>query len=172
MTAYFGLPVVSHNDSHRTTDVRHLLRPLARMAQERNVAVLLVSHLNKTNSAEAMTRVTGSGAFTAQARALLLVGKDSDEAGLRLLVLFKNSVAALAPGVAYQIETVILDSPTRPGRDVAGPSGGWTWRSRPTPTRSCTGRTPLARRHAPRASTRSTCGCDRCSRLARCRANR
>lgn len=105
VTAYLG-----GTDSHRTSDVRGVLRPLERLAQARGAAVLLVSHLNKAGGAEAMTRITGSLAFVAAARAAFLIVADPDDEDRRLFLSIKSNLAEKAPGLAYRIEGVVLDN--------------------------------------------------------------
>jgi RecA-family ATPase len=55
--------------SHRNAEVRALLTPLSAMAAQLGVAVVAISHLNKGGGADALSRVTGSLAFVATARA-------------------------------------------------------------------------------------------------------
>ena len=54
-------------DSHKNADVRALLSPLSDLAERFNVAIVVVTHLNKGSGA-AMYRSVGSIAFTAAAR--------------------------------------------------------------------------------------------------------
>ena len=62
VSAYLG-----GTDSHKNADVRALLSPLSDLAEKFNVAVVVVTHLNKGSGA-AMYRSVGSIAFTAAAR--------------------------------------------------------------------------------------------------------
>ncbi|MFH5804659.1 AAA family ATPase, partial [Alienimonas sp. DA493] len=71
VNAYLG-----RADSHKEADVRGVLEPLRRLAEEFGVAVVLVSHLNKGSGAGAMGRVTGSLAFVGAARAAWLISDD------------------------------------------------------------------------------------------------
>lgn len=64
ISAYLGAV-----DSHRNAEVRALLTPLSAMAAQLGVAVVAISHLNKGGGADALSRVTGSLAFVATARA-------------------------------------------------------------------------------------------------------
>ena len=64
-------------DSHKNTDVRALLAQLADLAAKHDVAVVAVSHLNKSGGPAAY-RVTGSIAFTAAPRAAYAVTKDAE----------------------------------------------------------------------------------------------
>jgi putative DNA primase/helicase len=71
VSAYVGTA-----DSHNNAEIRGLLAPLSEMAARQNVAVVMVSHLNKGGAgSEALLRVTGSLAFVAAARAAFIVAK-------------------------------------------------------------------------------------------------
>ena len=64
ISAYLGKA-----DSHKVADVRGALVPIQALAAKYGIAVILVSHLNKSTSGQgAMERVAGSGAFVAVAR--------------------------------------------------------------------------------------------------------
>lgn len=89
-------------DSHKNADVRGLLAPLADMAAHHGVAVLAVSHLNKS-AGPAMYRTTGSLAFVAAARAAFAVAKDKDDLGRRLVLPIKCNLSPDSSGLAYRI---------------------------------------------------------------------
>lgn len=91
-------------DSHKNADVRALLLPLADMAARYRLAVLAVSHLNKSQG-PAIYRTTGSLAFTAAARSVYCVTKDNETPRRRLVVPIKANLAPDATGIAYQIGT-------------------------------------------------------------------
>lgn len=97
-------------DSHKNSDVRSLLAPLAELAARRAVAVLTVSHLNK-GAGPAMYRTSGSLAFVAAARAAYAVAKDKDDPGRRLVLPIKCNLSADSSGLAYQIGVAPNGSP-------------------------------------------------------------
>jgi putative DNA primase/helicase len=100
ISAYLG-----NGDSHNNAEVRALLAPLSEMASRQNVAVVLVSHLNKGGAGgEALMRVTGSLAFVAAARAAFIVAKDPDDEERRLFIPAKNNIAKDIGGLAFRIE--------------------------------------------------------------------
>ncbi len=105
ITAYMG-----GVDSHKTADVRGMLAPLAEMAARRNVALVCISHLNKSAGNEAMMRVTGSLAFVAAARAAFFVGADSAEPSRRLFLPIKNNIGNDRTGLAFSIKPCTLKS--------------------------------------------------------------
>ncbi len=109
ISAYLGGG--AHFDSHRNSDVRAVLAPLAALAARRGVAVVVVTHLRK-GEGPAMYRAMGSLAFVAAARAAWAVARDRDDpAGRRRLFLpVKNNLSLEQTGLAFEL---------RPAGDVA-----------------------------------------------------
>jgi len=100
ISAYLG-----DTDSHVNASVREALAPLAALAGKHKVAVVAVSHLNKSGGA-AIYRATGSLAFMAAARAAWVVGRDPDNEERCLMVPVKQNLAPNEGGFAYRIEAV------------------------------------------------------------------
>ena len=107
-------------DDHRNAEVRGILSPLKAMAERLNAAVVLLSHLSKSGSANAQQRVIGSIAYVGACRANFLFVKDrEDPTGRRVLMLDNGgNLAPPAPTLAYSIEdpgegprVVWLDAP-------------------------------------------------------------
>lgn len=98
ISAYLGRSAENVN-----AEVRGLLSPLAILAAERNVAIVVVTHLRKGEGA-AMHRTMGSMAFVAAARAAWIVCRDPQKPHRRLLLPLKNNLALDAAGLAYTIE--------------------------------------------------------------------
>jgi len=113
ITAYLG-----GIDSHKTSDVRDLLMPLADFAQHYQVAIVGISHLNKNNAQDAIARVNGSGAFVAASRASFIAVKDKDNSARRLLLPLKNNLAKDVGGFAFSIVDVTLDNGLETSRIV------------------------------------------------------
>src|SRR5215475_12167913 len=65
-------------DAYRDQDVRLVLNPLTALAQETGCAILPVRHLTKSPGPKALYRGSGSIAFAAAARSLLVLGEDPD----------------------------------------------------------------------------------------------
>lgn len=97
-------------DSHKNADVRALLSPLSELAERFNVAVVVITHLNK-GSGLAMYRSVGSIAFTAAARTAWAVTKDKDDPARRLMLPVKNNLGNDHSGMAYQVKTAANDAP-------------------------------------------------------------
>ena len=98
-------------DSHNNTDVRGLLAPLAKLAADHDIAVVLVQHLNKSSGSSAMYRAIGSVAFIAAARAAYVVTKDQKNPERRLVMPVKNNLAKDSMGLAYSISTAENGAP-------------------------------------------------------------
>jgi len=96
-------------NAHRDQDVRRVLAPLARLASDQDIAVLGVMHLNKGDTTDVLSRVSGSVGFTASARSVLAFARDPEdaegEAGpYRVLAHAKCNVGPLAPSLRARIE--------------------------------------------------------------------
>jgi RecA-family ATPase len=106
ISAYLG-----GTDSHNNADIRGLLSPLSTLASKHRVAVVAVTHLNKSAQANIMYRATGSLAFVAASRAVFGVVKDPDDPSRRLLLPIKNNLGDDRTGYAYTISTADNDAP-------------------------------------------------------------
>jgi hypothetical protein len=80
-------------DGHKEQDVRQLLSPLAQLAKEKNVCIVLVNHFNKAGAMKAIHRATGSQGFTNAVRFSWAVVADPDNAERRFFVRIKGNVA-------------------------------------------------------------------------------
>ncbi len=109
ISAYMGAGSV---DTFKNSDVRAVLAPLSDLAAETGVAVIYVSHFNKSGTGGALNRVTDSLAFTALARSFWAVLPELDDSGdatgRKLMVRIKQNIAAPVGGLAYHIESVVL----------------------------------------------------------------
>ncbi len=104
VTAYLG-----GVDSHKNAEIRGLLAPLGAIAERHRVAVVAVTHLNKSGGGPAIYRAMGSLAFAAAARAAWAVSKDRNDPRRRLLLPIKNNIAQDTGGLAYRIEPTGVD---------------------------------------------------------------
>ena len=91
-------------DSHKNTDTRGALAPLAKLAAIHMVAIVCVTHLNKAQKSKAMYRSISSIAFVAAARAAWAVTKDEENPDRRLFLPVKNNLAKDTQGLAYTLE--------------------------------------------------------------------
>jgi hypothetical protein len=90
-------------DAHRDNEVRGVLAPLALLAAEKKVAVVMVAHARKAAADFADDTVLGSRAFTGLARSVLHLTTDPDDGERKLLLPGKCNLAAPAPGLAYRV---------------------------------------------------------------------
>lgn len=95
-------------DSHNNADMRGLLAPLSSMAAKHDVAVVLVTHMNKSKDQEPIARVIGSIGLVAAARAGYVVIKDHKNPDLRHFVPVKNNIGNDKDGFSFMIEGVKL----------------------------------------------------------------
>ena len=106
-------PVVAHLagaiDSHREADVRRVLAPLARLADNQGLAVIGIMHLNKSISSDVLTRVSGSVGFGAAARSVLCSGIDPDDEDSRILALVKSNLGRDdVPALRYRMQSATV----------------------------------------------------------------
>jgi len=103
-------PIVSavSGDSHKNSEVRRGLQPLVDLAMESHCVLLGVTHFTKsTGGRDPVERVTGSLAFGASARVVLVtaVGDQGGEvAAKRTLVRAKSNLGAIGDGFEYDVE--------------------------------------------------------------------
>lgn len=96
-------------DSHKNTEVRILLAELNEFATKNNIAIIGISHLNKMSGSNALSRINGSGAFVAVARAVFIVCKDPKKPDLRYFIQAKNNLAKDTVGLEFSIVSSVLD---------------------------------------------------------------
>lgn len=90
-------------DAHRDNEVRSVLAPLAKLAEQHGVAVLMVAHRRRSVASSADDTVLGSRAFTGLARSVWHVSRDPDDDRRRLLLPGKSNLAASTTGLAFTI---------------------------------------------------------------------
>ena len=98
-----GSYLTARTDAHRDNEVRAVLDPLARLAAERGLAVVIVAHRRKGATDHAGDAAMGSAAFVNLARAVWYVGRDQDNETRRLLLPVKMNGAPEPPGLAFTI---------------------------------------------------------------------
>jgi hypothetical protein len=102
---------VGPNDSNFHTVVRKVLSPLAKLATQKRLAVVAVTHLRKLQGA-AIHRATGSMGFVAAARAVWTICRDPADPNRQLFVPLKSNLAATSTVLALSIEAhPTIDSP-------------------------------------------------------------
>ncbi|BBX69019.1 AAA family ATPase [Mycolicibacterium psychrotolerans] len=92
----------SGTDSHRDQDVRRILAPLARLADETGCTILLLRHLNK-GKGDPLYRGGGSIGIVGASRVGMVVAPHPDDENVRVLATVKNNLAAIAPAMTYRL---------------------------------------------------------------------
>ena len=92
-------------DSHKDSDVRSVLAPLVELAEENQIAIIAIMHLNKNISSKVVYRGMGSIAFTAAARTVWLVSTDPNDpdSKRRLLTPVKHNILIEPTGLAFEL---------------------------------------------------------------------
>lgn len=103
-------PVVSavSGDSHKNAEVRRGLQPLVDLAGEFRCALLGVTHFSKgTAGRDPVERITGSLAFAALARLVMVTAKqeaDGDRLERRVILRAKSNIGPDGGGFAYDLQ--------------------------------------------------------------------
>ena len=95
VTAFWG-----DTNDQKNAEVRVVLAQLKKLAEKRNIAIVLVSHLNKSVGADAISRITGSGGLPAASRTTWLVSEKDD---LRTVSCVKSNISENRKGFTFRI---------------------------------------------------------------------
>ena len=104
MQAYLGEKV----DMNRANEVRTVMKGLTKVANQTGCAIVLVGHLNKSQSTNSAQRGLGSMDFRAAARSVLLVGRLKNDRGIRVMVHDKSSLAPEGNSRAFSLDNGTL----------------------------------------------------------------
>jgi len=106
-------PIVSAvaGDSHKNGETRRALQPLVDLASDVKAALLGITHFSKgTSGREPIERITGSIAFGALARVVMVAAREPQAedgtAGRRFLARAKSNIGPDNGGFAYSLEMV------------------------------------------------------------------
>ncbi len=91
-------------DPYKDMDVRKALAPLARIAEETGVSVVVIRHFTKSGRGNAVTAGGGSIAISGVARVVLQVHKAPDDDSKRILAVAKCNVAVVSPSLQFGLE--------------------------------------------------------------------
>jgi RecA-family ATPase len=101
----------AETNSYRDQDVRRSLAPLAALAAELDVSILVIRHLNKTSGNNPVYRGGGSIGIIGAARSGLMVAKDPDDDSKCVLSVAKSNLAKLPASLAYEINSNAAEVP-------------------------------------------------------------
>jgi putative DNA primase/helicase len=105
-------PVVSavSGDSHKNGETRRALQPLVDFAAQAGIAVLGVTHYSKgTSGRDPAERVTGSLAFVAVSRLVMVTGKPKEPGERWRLVRAKSNIGPDGGGFEYDLQRNQVD---------------------------------------------------------------
>jgi hypothetical protein len=91
-------------DTFRANEVRGFMRPLAMLASEMNVAILVVRHLRKASSDSAIQRGQGSMDFIASVRSGLLVVEHPSDPDTRVLAQSKANYSRKGLSLTFEVK--------------------------------------------------------------------
>jgi hypothetical protein len=91
-------------DSHNNASVRSVLAPLSKLANETDIVLLIISHLNKSSNSAGIYRIGGSIGFAGAARVIAVFGKSQMEEGINLFGILKNNLALQGKPLKYRIQ--------------------------------------------------------------------
>jgi hypothetical protein len=116
-------------DSWKSQDVRRALEPIRLLAQERQLAVILIQHLNRrSDTNDALARIADSQGIPALARSVLIWGAspddpEGDQGTLKVLTRAKSNLARASSSLLFRIdETTIPGGITVPRLVLVGES--------------------------------------------------
>lgn len=106
-------PIVNavSGDSHKNGEVRRGLAPLVEFGQHLNCAILGITHISKgSKGRDPLERVTGSLAFGALARLVIIAAKvTEDEVTKRIFCRVKSNIGQDGDGFEYEVQQTELE---------------------------------------------------------------
>jgi putative DNA primase/helicase len=106
-SAYLGSATGNRINRNNGGEVRAVLDRLTAFAEKHELAVVAVSHLNKSRGASAITRIMGSTEWVAVPRAVFLVAEEPGT-DRRLFLPVKNNLGPDRVGYAFHIENRVV----------------------------------------------------------------
>jgi putative DNA primase/helicase len=103
VSSYLGVGKINNSS---TTDVRGVLAPLTKLAEEKLTAIIGIMHFNKkADVTNAMLRIADSLAYVAAARHVYVVVDDAENEKARLFVKAKNNLAPDKHALRFMVGT-------------------------------------------------------------------
>jgi len=100
LQAYLG----EGGDMSRVKGIRPSLKKLTAIADRTKCAIVIIGHMNKATGAKGLYRGLGSIDITANARSILLVGREKGNPDVRIMTHLKSSLAKEGPSIAFTID--------------------------------------------------------------------
>lgn len=115
LVAYLGGKV----DLHKANETREVMARLTRLAEENQVAIVLVRHLTKGGKDKAIYRGIGSIDLTAAVRSVLAIGRNpKDPNDGRVICHIKSNLAPLGKPLAYTLDSSDKQHPFEFGEEI------------------------------------------------------
>lgn len=89
-------------DGNKEQRVRAAMGPLKRLAEETNIAVVLVRHMNKGGGRNPLYRGLGSIGITAAVRSAFLVARSPDDPHMRVMCHIKSNLGPLTESLLFE----------------------------------------------------------------------
>ena len=123
MSAYLGVGKVNNSS---TTDVRGVLAPLTKLAEDKNIAIVGIMHFNKkADVTNAMLRIADSLAYVAAARHVYVVVDDAENDKARLFVKAKNNLAPDKHALRFMVGTRMVGHDPETKEEIWAPHVVW-----------------------------------------------
>ena len=123
VSAYLGVGNVAGGSA---TDVRGVLSPLTKLAEERQTAILAVMHFNKKSEVtNALLRVADSLAYGAAARSVYVCVDDPENDKAHLFLRAKNNLSGQYKGLRYMIGVTKVGHDPELETDIEAPYLIW-----------------------------------------------
>jgi|GEM_PF-1140917 len=90
-------------DMYRANEVRPILADIADLVEKFDAAVVMIRHLTKSSKGKSIYRGLGSIDFAAQARSILLAGKDPDNKKQKAMIHIKSNLAETGASQGFQL---------------------------------------------------------------------
>jgi RecA-family ATPase len=92
-------------DESKNAQVRAVLTPLKKLAEETRIAILMLLHFNKAATMDILYRVSGSLAFVESPRITWAIVQDPQDASRRLMLLHMTNITRKdLPGFTFTVE--------------------------------------------------------------------
>jgi hypothetical protein len=91
-------------NSHKDQDIRRVLYPVSKLAEDTEAAFVIVRHLNKATGGNVLYRGGGSIGIIGAARTGLLVEKDPNDKNRRVLACTKSNIAMIPESLSFHLE--------------------------------------------------------------------
>jgi len=99
-------PIMNHMGAlkgNSEQEVRSAMSPLAKLAEKHDIAIILVTHFNKSTNSESIQRVGGAMGMVGSVRVAWTFGEDKEDGKMKMLPL-KANISKNVGGLEYSIQ--------------------------------------------------------------------